>query len=118
MNTENLRIELAKLEGWTLRKKPGYAAAVDAVNPEGIVISKREAFSGWWDAIPASAPNYTEDLNAVARLEKLLTEEEYWGIPTKNGFVDYLMDEVKGKTFSATAPQRCIAIARVKGIEV
>lgn len=50
-------------------------------------------------------PNYYGDLNACAEMEKTLTPDEAWD------YCDYL-----DRNVSATAPQRCEAFLRTKGL--
>ena len=61
----------------------------------------------------------TELLHLCWLVEKNLTELEMFGSGTKQGYHDYVLDEVKEQScIHATWQQRTIALAKVKGVEV
>ena len=63
--------------------------------------------------------NDTELLHLCWLVEKNLTELEMFGSGTKQGYHDYVLDEVKEQScIHATWQQRTIALAKVKGVEV
>jgi hypothetical protein len=98
---EQLRVRVAEIDGWKLNddwERPGVGK--------------------WWEHAVYTArkfhelPDYPDDLNAVARVEAKLTDEQHFSLRSR------LAENAPGRTaferqrnyVSATARQRCIAL--------
>lgn len=101
MTPEQQRIAIAELCGW---KWDGQFTP----NPE---------VCGWIrtnDIFWSRLPNYPADLNACARVAKLLGTSAEWS----RKYIDFLKEVGAFEGIEATAPQRCEAILRALGLWV
>ncbi len=65
----------------------------------------------WWDDCINNDP--LTDLNACHEMEKVLTQKQYWGTTTENGYIYHLIQITElGRAYSATAAQRCEAFLK------
>lgn len=117
MTPENINAAMAELDGWKDQHPLGeHRVEYRWLNPNGFAYSEH-------------IPDYYSDLNAVARMEKLLDNETNIipseGFDTQFGMYIGMLEEVVGPTVAeddiyaaviiATAPQRCEAILRTLG---
>jgi hypothetical protein len=94
--TEDINIELAKLEGWTSVGHWHYAGL--AGDPPGYNPNSYNTLR--------KIPRYTQDLNAVHRLEKNLLNTQY----LNDKYFGALVRIANDKFYKATALQRCEAL--------
>jgi hypothetical protein len=107
MTVQEKKIKLAEAGGWRIEKANFHTMHVWE---PGAKLPARLSLN-----IEDKIPNYFKDLNAVHKLEKLLTDEQHFAFRMNlwNITIELGEDDVWDRHFiSATATQRCEAIGK------